>query len=137
MGRLFLLFTVVPLVELYLLIAVGEVSWIMYVSAALQFNSIVTVIIRSQCSKFVEPSEVGRIFSVVAFGQALVPLISNPIYGLLYRATIDSFPGAYLLVVDGLLVFACATNLYLWCDSRKEGGNNRPLTQIEDEENEQ
>ena len=71
----------------YLLMAVGpsswtlswDPSWLMYISAALQFNSMITVTIRSQCTKEVEKSEIGRIFAVVALGQSIVPLISNPL----------------------------------------------------------
>lgn len=61
----------------YLLMALGpsswsiswDPSWLMYISAALQFNSIITVTIRSQCTKEVEKSEIGRIFAVVALGM--------------------------------------------------------------------
>jgi hypothetical protein len=45
---------------------------------------------RSQCTKEVEPTEIGRIFAVVALGQAIVPLISNPLFGGIYKATLRS-----------------------------------------------
>ncbi|XP_059094311.1 thymic stromal cotransporter homolog [Tigriopus californicus] len=92
-------------------------GWVLYLSAALQFNSMITVILRSQCTKAVDVSEIGRIFSVVAFGQAIVPLISNPLFSLIYQNTLNSFPGAYLLVVDLLLLCALFSSLYLWWDS--------------------
>lgn len=104
----------------YLLIAIGQHGWIMFVSAALQLNSMITVIIRSQCTKSVEKEETGRIFAVVAFGQALVPLVSNPLFGLLYQATLDTFPGAYLIVVDVLLFMAFLSSLYLYIDDRRQ-----------------
>ena len=48
---------------------------------------------RSQCTKEVEPTEIGRIFAIVALGQAIVPLISNPLFGGIYKATLSSYPG--------------------------------------------
>lgn len=103
----------------YLIIAVADVGWLMYVSAALQLNSVITVTIRSQCTKSVDDDETGKIFAVVAFGQAVVPLVANPAFGLIYQATLTTFPGAYLLVVDGLLVFAFVSSVYLWWDETR------------------
>ena len=94
--------------------ALGPESWqfetdpdvLMYFSAALMFNSLITVTIRSQCTKEVDKSEIGKIFAVVALGQALVPLISNPLFGLIYKQTLDTkLPGAYLLTIVGMLIF--------------------------------
>ena len=98
----------------YLMMALGPKTWqyetdpdvLMYVAAALMFNSLITVTIRSQCTKEVEKSEIGKIFSVVALGQAVVPLVSNPLFGLIYKRTLDTeLPGAYLLCIVGMLVF--------------------------------
>ncbi len=86
----------------------------MYISAGLQFNSVITVTIRSQCTKEVEKSEIGRIFAVVALGQAIVPLCSNPLFGLIYKSTLDtSVPGAYLLCLVVMLVFVLITGLLM------------------------
>ena len=106
----------------YLLMALGpsswalswDPSWLMYVSAGLQFNSIITVAIRSQCTKEVEKNEIGRVFSVVALGQAIVPLCSNPLFGLIYKATLDTWlPGTYLLCLAFMLVFVLITGLIM------------------------
>ena len=53
----------------YLMMAFGPSSWdystdpdiLMYISAALMFNSLITVTIRSQCTKEVEKSEIGKL----------------------------------------------------------------------------
>lgn len=95
------------------------VGWIMYLSAILQFNSIITVTIRSQCTKEVERNEIGRIFAIVALGQAIVPLISNPLFGGIYKATIGTFPGAYLLTISGMLLFVLASSIYMFCNQRR------------------
>ena len=94
-------------------------GWIMYLSAALQFNSVVTVIIRSQCTKSVDEDETGRVFAVVALGQCLVPLAAYPAFGLIYQATLSTFEGAYLLVVSGLLLVAFFLSVYLYLESRR------------------
>jgi hypothetical protein len=103
----------------YLLIAIGVQDWLMYLSAALQFNSVITVIIRSQCTKTVDPDETGRVFAVVALGQALVPLAAGPLLGGLYQATIDTFAGAYMLIIVGLLAVAFLNSVYLWWALRR------------------
>ena len=119
------LFTIVA----YLLMAVGpsswnlswDPSWLMYVSAGLQFNSIITVTIRSQCTKEVEKSEIGRIFSVMALGQSIVPLCANPLFGLIYKATLDTeLPGAYLLCLVGMLVFVLVSGIIMSCNEFKK-----------------
>ena len=123
----------------YLLMALGpkswnlswDPSWLMYLSAALQFNSIITVTIRSQCTKEVEKSEIGKIFAVVALGQAVVPLISNPLFGLIYKATLDtSLPGAYLLclvIMLGLVLVSCLIMSLHQCQRRSEHGSEQLL----------
>ena len=103
----------------YTLIAVDTPSWAMYLSAALQFNSVITVTIRSQCTKEVSGDEIGKVFSVVGLGQALVPLICNPVFGSISNATHDSMPGAYHLVTVGLLFFVLASSGYLFVEKRK------------------
>ncbi len=105
----------------YLLLALGpsqwsldlDPSWLLYLSAVLQLNSLITVTIRSQCTKEVDKSEIGRIFAVVALGQAIVPLIANPLFGLIYKATLETLPGAYLLAVVVMLFFVLGSSIYM------------------------
>ena len=103
----------------YMLIALGNYAWMMYLSAALQLNSVITVIIRSQCTKSVEVTEIGRIFSVIALGQSLVPMFVVPLFGVIYKATLDTMPGAYLIIVVSLLFLAFLISLYLVWDDRR------------------
>ena len=125
----------------YLLIAIGDPSWtgpngdwdpgwVMYLSAALQFNSVITVAIRSQCTKEVDKDEIGRIFSVVALGQAIVPLVCNPIFGAISNATIDTLPGAYQLVVAGLLVFVFLSSCYMSIDQLRRSRPDQVADQL-------
>ena len=84
-----------------------------------QFNSVVTVIIRSLCTKMVDADEKGRVFAVVALGQALVPLVVGPALGAIYQATLSTFAGAYMLVVVGLLLVAFLSSVFLWWSLRR------------------
>ncbi len=114
----------------YLLIALGSedwtgpdgtwsAGWIMFLSACFQFNSVITVIIRSQCTKSVGEAEIGRVFAAVAFIQCLVPLVAYPTYGLVYQATLHTFPGAYLVIVSALLFVAFLISIFLTIESKK------------------
>ena len=106
----------------YLMMALGPSQWhystdpdvLMYISAALMFNSLITVTIRSQCTKEVDKSEIGKIFSVVALAQAIVPLVSNPLFGLIYKWTLDtSLPGAYLLCIVAMLLIVMGSGVLM------------------------
>ena len=144
----------------YLIIAIGQddwtgpkgtwdPGWVMFLAAAFQLNSVITVTIRSQSTKEVDKDEIGRIFSVVALGQALVPLIANPMFGGIYKATLNSFEGAYLFTVDALLVFVFGSSLYMFWDEKRRANvisnlglqttcgieeNNRPILSSDTED---
>ena len=57
-----------------------------------------------------KPWEIGTVFSVIAALQAMMPILASPLYGFLYKQTLTSFPGAFLLLnvslyfVVGLLI---------------------------------
>ena len=53
-------------------------------------------------TKCVNPDEVGKIFSIVGAFQAFLPFASSPLFGFLYRATVATFPAAFLFLVAGL-----------------------------------
>ena len=42
-------------------VADWDPGWVMYLAAALQFNSVITVTIRSQCTKEVAQDEIGKV----------------------------------------------------------------------------
>ena len=55
-------------------------------------------------SQSVESSEVGRIFSSLSFISSLVHFVSHPLYALIYDASLETFPGAFM-VFTGLIIF--------------------------------
>lgn len=61
------------------------------------------VVIRSMLSKLVLSDELSHVYSVLASFESLVPLISTSTYNLIYKATIDSFPGCVFVVFSSLL----------------------------------
>ena len=48
---------------------------------------------RSAMSKLVEPGELGRLFTVLAVLEASMGVFSGPLFGIIYKATIDVMPG--------------------------------------------
>ena len=83
----------------YLLLCLTPISWLVYISALIQMNSVATVSIRAQLSKQVDSNEIGKIFAVVGIGQSLVSLVSHSMFGAIYRLTLSTFPTAYLIIV--------------------------------------
>ena len=115
----------------YLLMAIGQRTWtglnenwdpgwVMYISAACQWNHVVNVSINSQITKMFEKYEFGQILSIVSLVQCLVPLIASPLFGLIYKATLDTFEGSYLLTVVVLLPFIIGSNIYTFRKKTKD-----------------
>merc|ERR1712029_600290 len=74
----------------------------LYIGAAFSIlDATSTTMFRSLITKYVEPDEVGKIFSIVGTFQALLPFASGPLFGFLYRDTVAFLPQAFLLVVAG------------------------------------
>ena len=90
-------------------------GWIMFLSAATQWNLMVNVSINSQLTKIFDKSEFGKILSIITVAQCLIPLISSPLFGLVYKATLETFEGMYLLTVVAILPFIIGSNLYIQC----------------------
>ena len=83
----------------YTLLCFASISWMMFVSAILQMNSVTTVTIRAHLSKQVEKDQIGKVFAVVGIGQSLVSLVSHSLFGTIYHLTLSVFPTAYLICV--------------------------------------
>ena len=66
----------------------------------LDFSS--NTMFRSLISKNVQANEVGKVFSVVAIFETLMPFATAPLFGFLYKATVETQPNAFLLLVVAL-----------------------------------
>ena len=74
----------------YLGVAIGVLDW----SSNTMFRSLI--------SKNVQANEVGKVFSVVAIFETLMPFATAPLFGFLYKATVEKQPNAFLLLVVAL-----------------------------------
>ena len=57
---------------------------------------------RSLISKNVQANEVGRVFSVVGISETLMPFATAPVFGFLYKSTVESQANAFLFLVVAL-----------------------------------
>ena len=50
-------------------------------------------------------------FSCLSLVSALTPFLARPLYSLVYGASLDTFPGAYLLLTGAIILGAMAAML--------------------------
>ena len=67
---------------------------------------------RAIMTKCVSPFEIGAMFSVLGSLQAMMPLMSSPLYGFMYKSTIKTFPATFLYF--NCLLYAIAGLLLVW-----------------------
>merc|ERR1712013_18044 len=78
-------------------------TYLVYVAGVISlFSTCISTTYRSMITKLVGPLEIGKVFSVLAAFQATMPLLGNPTYGFIYKATVATFPGVFLLFSVGL-----------------------------------
>ncbi|XP_045601917.2 probable peptidoglycan muropeptide transporter SLC46 [Procambarus clarkii] len=106
----------------YIITATAPVGWVLFVAGVascccdMSFGSS-----RGALSKLVTEEELGAIFSIVAVGEAVLPLASGPLFTAVYNATLDVFPGAIFALTSCFFAIICC--LYTWLMTRPE----RPL----------
>jgi MFS-type transporter involved in bile tolerance (Atg22 family) len=59
---------------------------------------------RSAMTKLVDPADIGSLFGMCGIIFVALSLVSKPFYSLVYRATVQTFPAAFLYLTLGLLV---------------------------------
>ena len=80
---------------------VAYIIWAFYANIATTSRSCLT--------KIVDHIEVGSVLGIVSIFQSLVPIASKPLYGFLYKNTLEVFPAAYLFVSMFLLTISLIT----------------------------
>ncbi|KAK7083800.1 hypothetical protein SK128_012843, partial [Halocaridina rubra] len=61
-------------------------------------GALAMVVNRSLLSKLVPDAELGKVFAMTAAFEAAVPLMSSPLYTVVYNSTIEVFPGTVYLM---------------------------------------
>ena len=104
--------------QVWALFVIWTVFYLLY------FNIFTTT--RSAMSKLVSPCELGRLFSVVAMLESCLGLVTKPVFGLIYRHTLDILPCLWILILVGWMVVALgvavATHVGITREKRKERG---------------
>ncbi|XP_042883936.1 solute carrier family 46 member 3-like [Penaeus japonicus] len=96
------------------LMALSPSSWYLYVASIVSFLAGLPLIVtRSVISKLVPEDEIGAVFSLLASWEALVPLISGPVYTFVYSHTIDIYPGVIYFVSAGATAVAAVIYLVI------------------------
>eukprot|EP00092_Neocalanus_flemingeri_P036288 GFUD01039510.1.p1 GENE.GFUD01039510.1~~GFUD01039510.1.p1 ORF type:complete len:539 (-),score=81.11 GFUD01039510.1:778-2394(-) len=93
--------------------AFNDKLFVLYICYVLwMLSNTITTTSRSNLSKLMDSTEMGKAFSVLGILQALLPVVSKPAFAFLYKMTIETFPAAFKLltgslycIVLGLLVF--------------------------------
>ena len=69
---------------------------------------------RALFTKCIDESEVQSVFSAIAFLSGLMPIASNPAFRQLYDRTLDTFPGAFLIMSAAIGLVLAVANFYLY-----------------------
>ena len=96
-----------------ILFSIATVTWVVYLGALMAILDSTCQMIRCMISKTVNPNEVGKIFSIVGALQAIIPLIASPVFGNIYRSTVETLPQAYLIVLACLLFVGWCIMIYI------------------------
>ncbi|KAF6212643.1 hypothetical protein GE061_013169 [Apolygus lucorum] len=95
-------------------------TWMIYLAPLVDIvNGTSFIAMRSIASKLVPPDELGKINSVFGLAEAIVPVIYGPMYSAIYRATMETCPGAFFLIGGALT--APAVLIFLWMYKEHRG----------------
>ncbi|XP_072940736.1 lysosomal proton-coupled steroid conjugate and bile acid symporter SLC46A3-like [Epargyreus clarus] len=76
--------------------------------------------LRSTVSKLVEVDELGKVNSIFALTENLMPLIYIPLYTKVYAATMEVLPGAAFLMGAAMTIPAVVVFIFLFYEHRKQ-----------------
>jgi len=77
-------------------------------------GSVTLVGIKSFFSKIVDHKELGKVFSLIAVIDSVMPLVASAIFTTAFRATIDTMPGFCFIITGGLLIIPFL--VMMWID---------------------
>jgi predicted outer membrane lipoprotein len=90
-------------------------------------------VIRSLLSKFIEPDEVGKVFSLLAIISAVGPMVGNPVFRQLYNYTLSIYPGSMFLCFAALLFVAMCANGFIYFQHSEIHLSEEQQTKIQNE----
>ncbi|XP_017044549.1 LOW QUALITY PROTEIN: uncharacterized protein LOC108090408 [Drosophila ficusphila] len=85
----------------------ATMPWHMYLSVALGvFRSISGPMCRTIVSNIVPPSDLGKIFSIKNVLQSFAPFVAAPLYTLIYKRSLTTYPGLFNFVSSFLYLLS-------------------------------
>ncbi len=111
----------------YLLVAFSAEKWELFVAQGVlpMFRFCTYALGRTMFTRGIGEDEIGKIFSVIAVGSAVMPTVSGNIFRSLYNATIDAFPGSFWLLAASVSVVCVYMNFGIYTQ-RREFKKNMP-----------
>ena len=87
---------------------------------------------RSVVSRCVEEQDVGKVFSALSLIFQFIPLLSNPAFRQLYNATLESFPGAEIVMSACAFYITGLISLYLYTQRDRIYNNSKDLKNLKE-----
>ena len=76
------------------------------------FTPVTTVATRTLISRCVSPDEVGSIFALISVISAISSSLITAAYQAIYKATLETFPAAFLLINASFLLLTIPNNVF-------------------------
>ena len=100
--------------EIWVLFVIWSVFYLLY------FCIFTTT--RSAMSKLLDPTEIGKAFSVLGVLESCLTLVAKPLYGFMYQASLDIFAGLWMIVSVGFLIIALIIAIILHFGMKRDEG---------------
>ena len=100
-----IILAIIPTIAGFMVEALGTEIWVLFLSWSgfyLLWVNIETTS-RSALTKLVEPTEVGKVFTILGLINRVIGLIATPMFGFIYKMTVDVYPASFLFILDGVL----------------------------------
>nr|XP_036219254.1 tetracycline resistance protein, class A-like isoform X2 [Bactrocera oleae] len=96
--------------------SLAQEFWQMYLAATCGFmGGINSPMLQAVLAGLVQATEIGKVYAVISSLQTLSPLASAPVYTGIYRATLQSYPGAFYFLSVSIycICFVLITALFI------------------------
>ena len=80
---------------------------------------------RSAMSKLMDPTEIGKAFSVLGVLESTLGLVAKPLYGILYQISLEILPCLWILVSNGFMLTTLIIAIVLHFGMKKSIQNTR------------